>query len=84
MLAKFYSNLLSLPERIKLMHILIPGIVMVGINMLVNLLFAEGELLNIFNTVFELTLSGSVTFLLFLIYSVSKKKNYAFSHTLLW
>jgi len=66
------------------MHILIPGIVLVGINMLVNLLFIESELLNIFNAVFELTLSGSVTFLLYLIYSVSKKRNYVFSRTLLW
>ena len=82
-LARFFMTL-SFPERIKLWHIIVPGLVLVTINLLVNQFSAESLALNIFNAAFEVVLSASVTLILMLIYRVSRKSQFVFSRTLLW
>jgi hypothetical protein len=82
-LAKFFMTLSSFPERIKPILIIVPGFVLVAINLLVNQ-FSAVEALDIFNAAFELTISVSVSIILLLVYRNSKKNQFVFSRTLLW
>jgi len=77
-------TLSSFPERIKLWHIIVPVLVLVTINLLVNQFSAESLALNIFNAAFEVVWSASVSMVTILIYRISRKNQFVFSRTLLW
>jgi signal transduction histidine kinase len=77
-------TLTTFSDRIKLVHIVLPGIILVALNLLVNQFFIQSEILNIFNAASELTLSVIVSVVLLLLYLVSKKDHFVFSRTLLW
>ena len=77
-------TLSSFPERIKLWHIIVPVLVLVTINLLVNQFSAESLALNIFNAAFEVVWSASVSMVMLLIYRISRKNQFVFSRTLLW
>jgi signal transduction histidine kinase len=74
----------SFPQRIKIRHIIVPGLVLVAVNMLINELSAQNEGLRVFNAIFGLALSAAVSLVMILIYRDSRKKQSAFSRTLLW
>jgi len=82
--AKSAMTLSSIPERIKIVHIILIGIVLVAMNVLANQFSIESESLSIFNASFELLLSASVSIVMLFLYRLSKKNNFAFSRTLLW
>lgn len=84
MFARTSMTLSSFPDRIKPVHILVPGIVLIALNVLVNHFSSEGEVLSIINAAIELAISLSVSLVMILIYRVSKKNRYVFSRTLLW
>lgn len=77
-------TLYSIPHRIKLVHIILPGILLIAINILVNQFFPDNESLSIFNASFELLLSFLVSIVMLLFYRDSKKNHYVFTRTLLW
>jgi signal transduction histidine kinase len=77
-------TLTTFSDRIKLVHIVLPGIILVALNLLVNQFSIQSEILNIFNAASELTLSVIVSVVLLLLYLVSKKDHFVFSRTLLW
>lgn len=77
-------TLSAIPDRIKLIHIIVPGIVLISFNILVNQFLTESESLQIFNGAFELLLSAIVSTVMVLIFRSAKKKQYVFSRTLLW
>lgn len=74
----------SIPDRIKLVHIIVPGFVLVSVNILVNQFIPDNESLEIFNGLFELLLAAVVSVAMMLIYLAAKKNQYVFSRTLLW
>ena len=77
-------TLTSFHQRIRPIHIIVPGIILVTINIFVNQFSAVSEALNIFNAAFGLVISSSVSLLMIFIYRLSKKSHYVFSRTLLW
>ncbi len=77
-------TLSTFPERIKYKHIIIPLIILLLVNVLINLFTAESKALDIFNAVYELITSITISLVLFLIFRVSKKNAFVFSRTLLW
>jgi len=83
-LAKSAMMLSSFTDRIKLVHIIVPGIIMATIEILVNQFSAASTNLGIFNAAFELILSVIVSTLLLLFYRAANKQQFVFSRTLRW
>jgi signal transduction histidine kinase len=83
-LAKSAMMLSSFTDRIKLVHIIVPGIIMGTIEILVNQFAAAGTNLSIFNAAFELLLSVIVSTLLLIFYRAANKQQFVFSRTLRW
>ncbi len=77
-------TLTTFSDRIKLVHIVVPGILLIALNLLVNQFSLQSEILSIFNATFELTISVIVSFALLLLYRVSRKNQFAISRTLFW
>lgn len=77
-------TLLSFPDRTRYKYIIIASILFLAFNVLGNLLLSTEDQTAIFNAVCQAAASVLVALFLFVIYSVSKKNNFAFSRTLLW
>jgi signal transduction histidine kinase len=76
-------NLLSFPDRVKPLHIIIGSIILIVLNLIINL-FPLGEIeLILFNSIFGFAFSTLVSILLFVLYSVSRKNKFIFTRTLL-
>jgi len=71
-------------DRIKSIHIIIASAVLVVINVLVNLMSIGENVLNIFNSVFEIIVSVCISVFLWILYTVSHNNRFVFSRTLLW
>lgn len=77
-------TLSSFSQRIKPIHIIVPGIILVIANVLMNQFESDNEAISIFNAAFELIISLTAFILMFLFYLLSKKNHYVYSRTLLW
>lgn len=71
-------------DRIKSIHIIIASTVIVVFNVLVNLMSISAGTLALFNSVFEICVSVTISIFLLFLYYVARKNRFVFSRTLFW
>jgi signal transduction histidine kinase len=77
-------TLSKIAERIKPLQIILGSLVLLVINLLVNHFSADDKTMRVFNSVCGLAFSFLLSTILLLLYSVSRKNHFIFSHTLMW